>query len=211
MTDIPAPRRACYGLRPGAPCPAYDDGTWPEGCSCMQLRSYTGSLTRMGVIIALVVFALLFIAIGLIVDVAFGADNAAPCLTKEQARAKWRTEWIYWHGANHCWDNVRGTAATANKPDNTVQIIRAPKPNRAAKADKSLPVDGNGNEVQHSVRPSQTGRGPTIFYPALMSGGGTDDIMLRGEVMQTWPVIADFDVEPPLFLPWLRATTLINR
>lgn len=38
----------------------------------MQLRSYTGSLTRMGIIIGLIVFALLFIAVGLIVDVAFG-------------------------------------------------------------------------------------------------------------------------------------------
>jgi len=44
-----------------------------------------------------------------------------------------------------------------------------------------------------------------------MSGGGTDDIVLRGETMQTWPVVADFDADPPLFLPWLRATALINR
>ena len=92
-----------------------------------------------------------------------------------------------------------------------MQIIRAPKPNRVTKASKLLPVDGNGNAVQHDIRPLVTERGPTIFYPVLMSGGGTDDIMLRGEAMQTWPVIADFDVEPPLFLPWLRATTLINR
>ena len=214
LTDVPAPLRKCYGLRPGAPCPAYDDGTWPEGCKCMQLRnSFTGTLTRAGVIVWLVVFALLFCAIWLIVDVAYGADNAAPCLTKEQARAKWRTEWIYWHGANHCWDNVRGTANTANKPDNTVQIIRAPKPNRATKGGRmdTPQVDASGNEVQHSNSQPVIGRGPTIFFPVLMSGGGTDDIMLRGEAMQTWPVIADFDVEPPLFLPWLRATTLINR
>ena len=43
--DVPAPLRKCYGLRPGAPCPAYDDGTWPEGCACMNLKRYTGSLT----------------------------------------------------------------------------------------------------------------------------------------------------------------------
>ena len=73
-----------------------------------------------------------------------------------------------------------------------------------------MAIDGNGNSVQHGVSPLARS-GPTIFYPSLMSGGGTDDIMLRGEAMQTWPAIADFDVEPPLFLPWLRATTLINR
>ena len=181
----------------------------------MDLRRYDGSLTTAGAIIGLVVFVLLFIAVWAISDAVFGAasaaDSATPCLTKEQARAKWPKEWIYWHGMNHCWDNVRGTAATANKADGTVQIIRAPKPNRATKADKSLPIDGSGNAVQHANSPPLTGRGPIIFYPSLMSGGGTDDIMLRGEVMQTWPAIADFDVEPPLFLPWLRATTLINR
>jgi hypothetical protein len=72
LTDVPAPLRKCYGLRPGAPCPAYDDGTWPSGCQCMQLRSYTGSLTRAGIIIGLIVFALLFIAIWAIVDAVLG-------------------------------------------------------------------------------------------------------------------------------------------
>ena len=77
MTDIPAPRRACYGLRPGAPCPAYDDGTWPEGCSCMNLKRYTGSLTwaTAGIIFAIV--ALTLLALGLIINVAYGADCRA--------------------------------------------------------------------------------------------------------------------------------------
>ena len=177
------------------------------------MRGYRGSLTWATIGIGLAVAALILIGVGLLVEAAFGADNAAPCLTKEQARAKWPKDWIFWHGMNHCWDNVRGTANTANKPDNTVQIIRAPKPNRATKGGRmdTPQVDASGNEVHHSNSQPVIGRGPTIFFPVLMSGGGTDDIMLRGEAMQTWPVIADFDVDPPLFLPWLRATTLINR
>ena len=74
MSDIPAPQRKCYGLRPGAPCPAYDDGTWPEGCDCMNLRKYDGSLTTAGIVLALVVFAVIFIVVGLFSSAVFGAD-----------------------------------------------------------------------------------------------------------------------------------------
>ena len=35
------------------------------------------------------------------------ADNDRPCLTKEQARAKWPKDWLYWHTANRCWDNQK--------------------------------------------------------------------------------------------------------
>src|SRR6187399_2885104 len=163
---LPDHARRCYGLPPGAPCPAHDDGTWPEGCDCF----------------------------GLVVN-ALGADNLTPCLSKAEARAKYPKQIIYWHTINHCWDNVP---------------VRVAHPR---KTDKLPTVDANSNVAPRratavaSVRPSL----PTVFYPSLMSGGGTDDIMLRGEAMQTWPAIADFDADPPLFLPWLRATALINR
>ena len=200
--DIPAPRRACYGLRPGAPCPAHDDGTWPEGCDCMKLRTYSGSLTWAAVGIGLAIFLLLFIGIWAIVDVAFGADNSQPCLTKEQARAKWRTEWIYWHGSNHCWDNVRGSANTANKADGTVQIIRAPKPNRATKAGRedTTPLDASGNQI----------RGPSIYFPDLMPGTGVDGTMMRADSMSQWPVLMDVDA-PSLFLPWQKRISFLTR
>jgi hypothetical protein len=210
MTDVPAPRRACYGLRPGAPCPSYDEGTYPEGCDCMQLRnSFTGTLTRAGVIVGLIVFALLFCAIWLIVDVAYGADNAQPCLTKEQARAKWPTAWIYWHGMNHCWDNVRGTAATANKADGTVQILRAPKPNRATKSDMSSPLDASGNATARSISPIT--QGPYIYYPGLMVGGGTTSNMLTPTQAIGWQPVTDFDIEPVPFTPWAKARTLFDK
>jgi hypothetical protein len=176
----------------------------------MQLRNtFTGKLTRAGVVIGLIVFALLFLAVWSVVEVAFGADSAASCLTKEQARAKWRTEWIYWHGANHCWDNVRGTAATANKPDNTVQIIRAPKPNRATKADKSLPLDASGNATARSISPIV--QGPVIYYPELMGGSGTSSNMLTPSLLYTWQPVTDFDIEPVPFTPWSRARPAFDK
>jgi hypothetical protein len=32
-----------------------------------------------------------------------GADNDQPCLTKEQARAKYPGQYLYWRTAAHCW------------------------------------------------------------------------------------------------------------
>jgi len=196
---VPDHARRCYGLAPGAPCPAHDDGTWPEGCDCYaqgggDMRGYSGSLTLLAVGIMLLSIIIALISIGMVVN-ALGADNLTPCLSKAEARAKFPGQIIYWHTVNHCWDNVPVKVAHARKTD-------------------KLPiVDANGGATSRrataasSVRPSL----PTVFYPSLMSGGGTDDIMLRGETMQTWPVVADFDADPPLFLPWLRVSALINR
>ena len=170
-------------------------GRSPDGCDCMNLKRYTGSLTWATAGIFFAIAALTLLALGLIINVAYGADNARPCLTKEQARAKWRTEWIYWHGSNHCWDNVRGTAATANKPDNTVQIIRAPKSNRATKGGREdTATDANGN---NSIK------GPSIYFPDLMPGNWTDGSMLRPDGMTWWPVLIDVDAQPQ-FVPWQK-------
>lgn len=44
-------------------------------------------------------------AIGLIamMSIVLGADNDTPCLTKEQARAKYPGQYLYWRTAQHCW------------------------------------------------------------------------------------------------------------
>lgn len=34
------------------------------------------------------------------------ADNDTPCLTREQAKAKYPGQWLYWHTVSRCWDNV---------------------------------------------------------------------------------------------------------
>ena len=195
---LPDHARRCYGLPPGAPCPAHDDGTWPEGCDCYGQggggMKYSGSLTWAVVIAVMLAIAIALISIGLVVN-ALGADNLTPCLSKAEARAKYPKQIIYWHTINHCWDNV------------PVRVAHPRKTDRLPTVDANSNVAPRRATAVASVRPSL----PTVFYPSLMSGGGTDDIMLRGEAMQTWPAIADFDTDPPLFLPWLRATALINR
>ena len=43
IPDIPAARRKCEGRPWGEPCPAYFDGTFPDGCDCyMRLNDDKG-------------------------------------------------------------------------------------------------------------------------------------------------------------------------
>lgn len=199
--DVPAPRRACYGLRPGVPCPAYDDGTWPDGCDCMvNLRHYDGSLTTAGAVVGFIVFVLLFIAVWAIADAVFGAAHAADnynphCLTKEQARTKFPKQTIYWHTADRCWNDVAPGRAV----------------NRIAKGPRQdTPLDALGNATARRSAPVTQER-PSIFYPELMGGGGTSSDMLYPYVATEWQPITDFDREPMPFETWQRAMPLARQ
>jgi hypothetical protein len=170
---------------------------------------------RMLAVVAVTIAIAFFVSLFAIWQV-MAADVAPVCLTKEQARAKWPKEWLYWHTAHHCWDNVRGTANTASKADGTVQIIRAPKPNRAMKADrKDMAARPGFDTNDNMVRPlpkSGSGRtikveSPSIYFPDLMPGGGTVVAMLQTDAMTTWPLVADFDADPPRFEPWRERIT----
>ena len=48
------------------------------------------------------------------------------CMTKQEARAKWPTKPIYWHGSSHCWNDQplnsrRSTAPHANISDSATK------------------------------------------------------------------------------------------
>lgn len=97
--DVPAPRRKCEGLSPGTPCPAYFDGSWPEGCDCVRWfdRDEDGyDSATIWVACALAVVALVAMTL-----FAFGADSN--CLTREEARKKYPTSYLYWRTAARCW------------------------------------------------------------------------------------------------------------
>jgi hypothetical protein len=172
----------------------------------MSLREYSGSFVwPVAIIIAIsivVVCAVIWLLFGSVS--ARAADNDPPCLTKVQAQAKWPGQWLYWHTANRCWDNVnvRSThsravaAAIVSRPATwgKQNSLKLPKPN----------PDPNGNVGHHSGRPiiPVEQAGPTVFYPTLMTGPGTVNDMLYPEQMTTWPLVVDFDADPPQFIPW---------
>jgi hypothetical protein len=161
----------------------------------MSLKSYDGSFIVPVAIIFLISIAVASLLVWLIFSgPAKGADVA--CMSKAEARAKFPKQIIYWHTINRCWDNVPVKVAHARK------------------AGKLPSVDASGNAIRRRaaadapvVRPQL----PTVFYPALMQGGGTTSDMLQPGSMTTWPLVTDFDTEPTPFLPWLRVSALINR
>lgn len=174
-------------------------------------RHYRGSL--MWPVLGILIFTTLFIA--LILWLLFGAVNARagdidhPCLTKAQAQAKWPGAWLYWHGINKCWDNVNTRGRTYAKP--VTQRVATWGKSNSLKLAKPEP-DANGNVKHHSGRPVITDppAGPTVAYPALMPGAGTTRDMMRPDNMKGWPLIVDFDEDPPKFIPWDQRVSFLN-
>ena len=190
------PECSCKRLPPGAPC------LEPEGCECWRDVDESLDISFWLVLIGFFASILLVLIVltRVFIPQAFAADNDVPCLSKAQAQAKYPGKWLYWHTAQRCWDDqkVRTGQTYISRPatygkKNSLQL---PKPFR----------DPNGNVLHHSGRPIITeptqSEGPSIFYPSVIAGGGTSDSMLHPEALGTWPLIVDFDVEPPLFIPW---------
>jgi len=169
------------------------------------MKNYSGAFTPPVIIMVLLVGLGLLFLLWVAIDYAFGADVNETCLTREQARVKYPGQWLYWHTANRCWDNVNVRSTHARSV--AAAVVSRPATwgkQNSLKLPKPIP-DANGNAAHHSGRPvlpEMAARGPTVFYPSLMAGGGTDDGMLRAESMTMWPTIADFDVDPPQFIPW---------
>jgi hypothetical protein len=147
------------------------------------MRNYSGSFVTPIVVIMLAAVAV--VALG--VWAVLGADVG--CFTKDQARARWPGAWLYWHGSSRCWDNQRGGRQVYSVNRNPLQLGKPP-------------IDGSGNQARHGGRPIIAEKGPAIYYPELISSGGTSDNMLTPHVMSAWPAIVDFDTDPPAFIPW---------
>ena len=97
--DIPR----CVGLPPGAPCPAHNDNSWPEGCDCyMQYQPESDWNSNVATTLVVCVLA----AIGLLIllySVAYGSDNQPDCMTRGQARAAYPDRALYWRSPKRCW------------------------------------------------------------------------------------------------------------
>jgi hypothetical protein len=158
------------------------------------MRGYSGPLSAPVIIILTIIVVLLFVGVWAI-GTAFGADNDPPCLTKAQAQAKYPGQWLYWRTERRCWYGQSTRTASRPATVGKQNSLKLPKPL----------ADPNGNVMRHSGRPVVTEpTGPTVAYPTMMPGGGTSDDMLTPERLQTWPVIMDFDAEPPQFIPWQK-------
>jgi hypothetical protein len=80
------------------------------------------------------------------------AGASASCMTKREARAIWPRAHIYWHSADHCWDNRRGRHGRRYKDPlmgGAVRAVRNQVPTKqqifdktpASKADKIIDME----------------------------------------------------------------------
>jgi len=120
--------------------------------------------------------ALLVIAFSLIAP---DVQASPECMTKQEARAKWPTKPIYWHGSNHCWNDQtlssrRSTAPPANTSDSV---------NKALALDLSAP------------RPKATKT--EVFYPSIIVNNSVSTDLFIGVPLTGWPLLIDIDGQAP--------------
>lgn len=107
---------------------------------------------------------------------------ATSCMSKEQARAAYKTSHLYWHGARHCWD---ASATSARRHERPVAPSRESNPHTVS--------DASGN-----VAPLSAAR-IEIYYPALLRAQAeiTTDLYAVQRPITDWPLMLDIDVTGP--------------
>ena len=89
--------------------------------------------------------------------IAATAAAAKPCLTKEQARKLWPSEWLYWHTERHCWDRIKGTSGTYDERQ------PEPPPSSQQQAADVIPAPKQVTTTKEKKLPE-----PEILYPAVL-------------------------------------------
>lgn len=111
-------------------------------------------------------------------------SKADECLTKAEARHKFRGETLYWHTSAHCWDDQKVTRDGSAPPRASPPVSDLERPAPGAPAaeiafpsllpTREMPVPGLPSRIEW-------------FSPRSMTG---------------WPLVYDYD--EPEFKPWTR-------
>ena len=120
--------------------------------------------------------ALLVIAFSLIAP----AVQASPeCMTKQEARAKWPTKPIYWHGSSRCWNDQ----PLSRRPSTTPTAKTSDSANKARALDLSAP------------QPKATKT--EVIFPSIIVNNSVSTDLFIGAPMTSWPVLIDIDGQAP--------------
>ena len=130
------------------------------------------------------------------------ASAASPCLTQAEAQKRWPKAHLFWHTANHCWDNLPLNAVRASDYDkpNLQSTPAAPAqmidsmqdwsemPPVAAKREIFFPTVKHNDTEFFGLAPAPPLSWPVAWFtPAPISG---------------WPQLLDIDRAP--FINWDR-------
>jgi len=132
--------------------------------------------------------------------IAATAAAAKPCLTKEQARKLWPSEWLYWHTERHCWDRIKGTSGTYDERQ------PEPPPSSQQQAADVIPA---ALPKQVTTTKEKKLPEPEILYPAVLINKGNiletvpltvKQPWLSPHSILGWPLL--IDVDRPAFREW---------
>jgi len=132
--------------------------------------------------------------------IAATAAAAKPCLTKEQARKLWPSEWLYWHTERHCWDRIKGTSGTYDERQ------PEPPPSSQQQAADVIPA---ALPKQVTTTKEKKLPEPEILYPAVLINKSNiletvpltvKQPWLSPHSILGWPLL--IDVDRPAFREW---------
>jgi hypothetical protein len=111
--------------------------------------------------------------------IALDVQASPECMTKQEARAKWPSKPIYWHGSSRCWNDQplssrRSTTPSAHTSDSV---------KKALAFDLSAP------------RPKATKT--EVFYPSIIVSNSVNTDLFIGAPLTGWPVLIDIDGQAP--------------
>jgi hypothetical protein len=121
---------------------------------------------------------------------AIAAEQAsAQCLTKQQARAIYRTSHLYWHTAARCWDDQPTRGRKYHVRPNAPKLKRDAG---TARAQAPLLVDPAGNPASRKTKSE-------VFYPVLVAQQAemASDIYAMQRPITQWPLLMDIDATGP--------------
>ena len=116
-------------------------------------------------------------------------SGAAPCYPHDEARKLWPQAHLYWHGSARCWDDTA--------PDR-------PRPLTSTSTSATPSGEPTSPPLSDAVRISFPPTPKTTFYPELMPGSTSHD-MLNPSSILGWPLLIDIDAaDPAHFSDWNR-------
>ena len=122
------------------------------------------------------------------------ASAAKPCLTEAEAQKRWPKAHLFWHTANHCWDNLPLNAVSASDYDKPEL-----QPTPAARAQTVASPVAAEPEI---IFPTVIHNNAEFFGLGLVPPLGWSVAWFMPAPITGWPLLLDIDQTP--FITWER-------
>ena len=105
--------------------------------------------------------------------------RASPeCMSKQEARAKWPTKPIYWHGSSRCWNNQPLSSGRSTMPPATAS-------------------DSATKALAFVSTPLPKATKTEVFFPSIIVNNSVSTDLFIGVPLTDWPLLIDIDGQAP--------------